>query len=131
MTGRVPCPVAPGPLEAYAARFDPLFGTLAQRRGFREYLQGLLLPRDRNKTLTALAGAEPVVAAQAGGVQLLLDPLLGADVDLVDDLNKQIDQAVGDFALAQPAQCRHQRGAERWRVRPQFIGCFCGGALAE
>ncbi len=71
MTGRVPCPVAPGPLEAYAARFDPLFGTLAQRRGFREYLQGLLLPRDRNKTLTALAGAEPVVAAQAGGVQRL------------------------------------------------------------
>jgi DDE superfamily endonuclease len=44
---------------------------LAQRRGFREYLQGLLLPRDRNKTLTALAGAEPVVAAQAKGVQRL------------------------------------------------------------
>jgi hypothetical protein len=71
MTERVPCPLAPGPLEAYAAQFDPLFGTLAQRRGFREYLQGLLLPRDRNKTLTALAGAEPVVAAQAGAVQRL------------------------------------------------------------
>jgi DDE superfamily endonuclease len=71
MTERLPCPAAPGPLEAYAAEFDPLFGTLAQRRGFREYLQGLLLPRDRNKTLTALAGAEPVVAAQAGAVQHL------------------------------------------------------------
>src|SRR6185437_14336038 len=71
MTGRVPCPAAPGPLEAYAAQFDPLFGTLAQRRGFREYLQGLLLPRDRNKTLTALVGAEPVVAAHAKGVQRL------------------------------------------------------------
>jgi hypothetical protein len=71
MTERRPCPAAPGPLEAYAAEFDPLFGTLAQRRGFREYLQGLLLPRDRNKTLTALAGAEPVVAAQAKGVQRL------------------------------------------------------------
>ena len=57
MTERVPCPSAPGPLEGYAAQFDPLFSTLAQRRGFREYLQGLLLPRDRNKTLTALAGA--------------------------------------------------------------------------
>jgi hypothetical protein len=33
---------------------------LAQRRGLRDYLQGLLAPRDRNKTLTALAGAEPV-----------------------------------------------------------------------
>src|SRR5437763_11227936 len=71
MTERVPCPSAPGPLEGYAAQFDPLFSTLAQRRGFREYLQGLLLPRDRNKTLTALAGAEPVVAAQAGAVQRL------------------------------------------------------------
>jgi hypothetical protein len=56
MTERHPCPPAPGPLEAYAAQFDPLFGTLAQRRSFREYLQGLLLPRDRNKTLTALVG---------------------------------------------------------------------------
>src|SRR5262245_58255043 len=71
MTERRPCPVAPGPLEAYAAEFDRLFTTLAQRRGFREYLQGLLLPRDRNKTLTALAGAEPVAAAQAAAVQRL------------------------------------------------------------
>src|SRR5215218_1352081 len=71
MTKRLPSPPAPGPLEDYTARFDDLFGTLAQRRGFREYLQGLLLPRDRNKTLTALAGAEPVVAAQAKGVQRL------------------------------------------------------------
>jgi SRSO17 transposase len=71
MTKRCPCPSAPGPLEAYAAEFDALFGTLSQRRGFREYLQGLLLPRDRNKTLTALVGAEPVLAAQAGGVQRL------------------------------------------------------------
>jgi hypothetical protein len=71
MTTRRPCPPAPGPLEDYAARFDPLFGSLAQRRGFRDYLQGLLLPRDRNKTLTGLAGAEPVVGAQHREVQRL------------------------------------------------------------
>ncbi|CAA9308499.1 MAG: Mobile element protein [uncultured Gemmatimonadaceae bacterium] len=71
MTARLPCPPAPGPLEAYAAGFDPLFRTLAQRRGFREYLAGLLLPRDRNKTLTALAAAEPVVGAQGAAVQRL------------------------------------------------------------
>ncbi|MFI6006060.1 hypothetical protein ACIA98_37740 [Streptomyces sp. NPDC051366] len=58
MTARVPCPPAPGPLEAYAAAFDDLFRSLAQRRGFREYLTGLLLPRDGNKTLTALAGVD-------------------------------------------------------------------------
>ena len=44
---------------------------LAQRRGFREYLAGLLAPRDRNKTLTALAGAEPVTGAQHPAVQRL------------------------------------------------------------
>ena len=71
MTGRRPCPVAPGPLEEYAARFDDLFGRLAQRRGFREYLAGLLAPRERNKTLTALAGAEPVTGAQHPAVQRL------------------------------------------------------------
>ena len=60
MTSRRPCPPAPGLLEAYAQRFDALFSSLAQRRGFRDYLQGLLLPRDRNKTLTGLAGAEPI-----------------------------------------------------------------------
>src|SRR5215471_15459814 len=73
MTRRVVCPVAPGPLEGYAARFDDLFGRLAQRRGFREYLAGLLAPRDRNKTLTALAGAEPVTGAHGGGVLVIDD----------------------------------------------------------
>ena len=71
MTQRLPCPEAPGPLEGYAARFDDLFASLAQRRGFREYLAGLLAPRDRNKTLTALAGAAPVTGAQHPAVQRL------------------------------------------------------------
>ena len=71
MTRRLACPAAPGPLEDYAARFDELFETLAQRRGFRAYLQGLLLPRDRNKTLTALVGTEPIVGAQHPDVQRL------------------------------------------------------------
>ncbi len=66
-----PCPPAPGPLEDYAGRFDPLLASLAQRRGLRDYLQGLLLPRGRNKTLTALAGAEPTVGAQHREVQRL------------------------------------------------------------
>src|SRR5437879_11066242 len=64
MTKPVACPPAPGPLEEYAARFDDLFTRVAQRRGFREYLAGLLAPRDRNKTLTAVAGAEPVTGAE-------------------------------------------------------------------
>jgi hypothetical protein len=71
MTARRPCPPAPGPLEAYATQFDPLLASVAQRRGFRDYLQGLLAPRDRNKTLTALADAEPITGAQHREVQRL------------------------------------------------------------
>jgi DDE superfamily endonuclease len=71
MSERLPCPLAPGPLEEYAAHFDPLFCKLGQRRSFRAYLEGLLLPRERNKTLTGLAGAEPIVQAQVGPVQRL------------------------------------------------------------
>src|SRR2546429_8393823 len=69
MTKPIGCPPAPGPLEKYAAGFDDLFTHVAQRRGFREYLAGLLAPRERNKTLTALAGAEPVTGAKLPAVQ--------------------------------------------------------------
>jgi hypothetical protein len=71
MTKPVACPPAPGPLEGYAARFDDLFTHVAQRRGFRDYLAGLLAPRERNKTLTALAGAEPVTGSKLPAVQRL------------------------------------------------------------
>ncbi len=64
MTRHIDCPPAPGPLEEYATRFDDLFTHAAHRCGFRACLAGLLLPRDRTKTLTGLAGAAPIVEAQ-------------------------------------------------------------------
>jgi SRSO17 transposase len=64
MTKRYPVNPAPGPLEDYALSFDDLFGARTQRHAFRRYLEGLLLPAERNKTLTALANTEPVVGAQ-------------------------------------------------------------------
>lgn len=64
-------PAAPEPLEAYAVQFDALFHSSAQRRSFRTYLASLPLPRERPKTLTTLAGAEPLVQAQAAPVQRL------------------------------------------------------------
>jgi hypothetical protein len=71
MTKRVACPPAPGPLEGYTRLFDDRFASVAQRRAFREYLHGLLLPRERNKTLTGLAGTEPVLGAQLAPAQRL------------------------------------------------------------
>jgi hypothetical protein len=105
MTRRVPCPPAPGPLEGYAARFDDLFGSLAQRRGFRECLTGLLGPRDRNKTLTALAGAEPVEGAQHPAVQRLQFFLSESrwDPEKVNDRRLEL-------LLADPATAPHGGG---------------------
>lgn len=75
MTQRLPVTPAPGPLEEYAEHFDELFCQRSQREAFRRYLQGLLLPAERNKTLTALANTEPLKEAQhprAQGLQWFL-----------------------------------------------------------
>src|SRR3954451_24579541 len=71
MTKRSSVSPAPEPLENYAVRFDDLFGARAQRQGLRRYLEGLLLPAERNKTLTALANTEPLVGAQRKEAQSL------------------------------------------------------------
>src|SRR3954471_13282642 len=105
MTGRRPCPVAPGPLEGYAARFDDLFTRVAQRRGFREYLAGLLAPRDRNKTLTALAGAEPVTGAQHPAVQRLQFFLSESRWDA-----EKVNARRLELLLADPATAPHGGG---------------------
>jgi SRSO17 transposase len=106
MTSRRPCPPAPGPLEAYAQRFDSLFSSLAQRRGLRDYLQGLLLPRDRNKTLTGLAGAEPVAGAQHRQVQRLQWFLSEATWD-----HQQVNDRRVRLLCEDPATAPHEQGA--------------------
>jgi hypothetical protein len=105
MTKAIACPPAPGPLEGYAARFDDLFTHVAQRRGFREYLAGLLAPRERNKTLTALAGAEPVAGAQHPAVQRLqfFLPESGWDAGRVNARRLEL-------LLAGPATAPHEGG---------------------
>jgi SRSO17 transposase len=71
MTKRIEVSPAPVPLEAYVKHFDPVFGKSNQREGFRGYLQGLLLPAERHKTLTGLVNTEPVVGAQQPRAQKL------------------------------------------------------------
>jgi hypothetical protein len=105
MTTRRPCPPAPGPLEDYARHFDPLLGRLAQRRGLRDYLQGLLLPRDRNKTLTALADAEPIIGAQHREVQRLQWFLSESTWD-----HERVNQRRIELLSADAATAPHKRG---------------------
>src|SRR6267142_5222048 len=99
------CPPAPGPLEGYAARFDDLFTHVAQRRGFREYLAGLLAPRERNKTLTALAGAEPVAGAQHRSVRRLQFFLSESRWD-----PDRVNARRLELLLADPATAPHDAG---------------------
>ena len=78
---------------------------VAQRRGFREYLAGLLAPRDRNKTLTALAGAEPVAGAQHPAVQRLQFFLSESRWD-----PEQVNARRLELLLADPATAPHGGG---------------------
>jgi hypothetical protein len=78
---------------------------VAQRRGLRDYLQGLLLPRDRNKTLTALADAEPITGAQHREVQRLQWFLSESTWD-----HEAVNQRRIALLGADPATAPHARG---------------------
>ena len=71
MTKRIEITQAPEPLEAYIRHFDALLGKSNQREEFRRYLEGLLLPSERHKTLTGLVNSEPEVGAQLPRAQKL------------------------------------------------------------
>jgi hypothetical protein len=71
LTARGPGLPASAPPEVDIKIFDPLFHSLAQRRGFRTYLASVLAPRHRPMTLTAHAGAEPLIQAHTAPVQQL------------------------------------------------------------
>jgi hypothetical protein len=71
VTEPVACPPAPGPLEGYSARFDDLSLMWRSAGGSGSTWRGCWRRGDQNKTLTALAGAEPVTGAQHPEVQRL------------------------------------------------------------
>ena len=81
MSKRKETTIAPEPLEEYIEPFDRHFEKWNQREGFRRYLEGLLLPTERNKTLTGLANTEPVVGAQHRQAQFLQWFLCESDWD--------------------------------------------------
>ena len=92
-------------MEDYAVHFDRLCASLAQRRGFRQYLAGLLTARDRNKTLTCLVGAEPVVGAQHRAVQRLQYFLSESTWD-----HEKVNQRRLELLLVDPATAPHVDG---------------------
>ena len=58
-TARKPTIPTTDAIDTFCAQFDDLFTRRAARQAFRHYLIGLLLPRERNKTMTVLASLVP------------------------------------------------------------------------
>ena len=130
MTRRVPCPPAPGLLAGYVAQLDELLPNVAQRRALRAYLHGLLLPRERNKTLTGLAGTAPVLGAQAPPAQRLQWFLSESawDAEAIND--RRLALLVGDPAtrphdggvLVIDETGDRKDGTKTAHVAPQYLG---------
>src|SRR5918911_3639583 len=59
VTPRKPTRPTVAAIDQFCAQFDDLFSRRAAREAFRQYVMGLLLPREHNKTLTVLAALVP------------------------------------------------------------------------
>jgi SRSO17 transposase len=125
MTKRLPVAPAPAPLEAYAAPFDPLFSQRSQRMAFRRYLEGLLLPAERTKTLAALATTEPVVGAQHPHAQSLQWCLSEAtwDPSAVNDQRRAVLRAGSLTApTAAGVLVIDEHGDRTWGTKTAHVG---------
>jgi len=125
MTKRQAVAAAPGPLEAYAASFDALFAKTNQRHAFRQYLEGVLLPAERNKTLTALANTEPIIGAQNASAQSLQWFLSEStwDPDIVN--TRRVDLLCADPVTAPHAEgvlVIDEHGDRKWGHKTARVG---------
>jgi len=113
-------------LEDYATRFDDLFRRArAQREGFRRYLEGLLLPAERNKTLTALANTEPVAGAQRREAQSLQWFLSESGWDPQDINERRLELLVEDPATAPDEEgvlVIDEHGDRKWGKKTAHVG---------
>jgi SRSO17 transposase len=89
-------------IDQFCASFDNLFGRYEERQALRQYLIGLLLPREHNKTLVELASIVPGARRQA--------------------LHHFLHDAPWD------AEALNQRRLQIWQVHP-FLGPHAAGVL--
>jgi SRSO17 transposase len=125
MTRRLPVASSPGPLEDYALRFDDLLRARAQREGFRRYLEGLLLPAERNKTLTALANTEPVAGAQRKEAQSLQWFLSESGWDQQELNGRRLELLFEDSATAPNGEgvlVIDEHGDRKWGKKTAHVG---------
>ena len=99
---RKPTPPTTEAIDQFCAAFDDLFARYEERRALRQYLIGLLLPREHNKTLVELASIVPGTNRQA--------------------LHHFLHDAPWD------AEALNRRRLERWQAHP-YLGPHAGGVL--
>lgn len=134
MTKRLAVTPAPGPLEDYAQRFDELFAKRNQREGFRRYLEGLLLPAERNKTLTAIANTEAVVGAQHPTAQRLQWFLSESTLDPVVVNRRRVDllvEAANTAPNEQGVLVIDETGDRKWGSKTAHVGRQYLGSIGK
>ncbi len=101
-TPRKPTPPTTAAIDQFCAAFDDLFTRYEERQALRQYLIGLLLPREHNKTLVELAS-------------------------IVPDANRQ---ALHHFLHNAPwdADALNRRRLDQWQAHP-WLGPHAGGVL--
>ena len=99
---RKPTPPTTEAIDQFCARFDDLFARYEERQALRQYLIGLLLPREHNKTLVELATIVPGARRQA--------------------LHHFLHDAPWD------GEALNQRRLQLWQAHP-YLGPHAGGVL--
>jgi DDE superfamily endonuclease len=125
MSTRLPVTPAPQPLEAYIQHFDPLFTKRNQREAVRRYLEGLLLPAERNKTLTALANTEPVAGAQRKEAQSLQWFLSESGWDPREVNERRLELSFEELTIAPTENgvlVIDEHGDRKWGKRTAHVG---------
>lgn len=134
MSHRLPVLAAPGPLEDFAQAFDDLLERRSQREALRRYLEGLLLPTERNKTLTALANAEPIAGAtkwQAQKLQWFLSESTW-DPDLINQ--RRLELLVAEAQTAPPEAgvlVIDETGDRNWGTKTAHVGRQYLGSIGK
>ena len=134
MTQRVAANPAPGPLEEYLQNFDDLFSKLNQREATRRYLEGLLLPMERNKTLTGLANTEPIVGAQHASAQKLQWFLSESSWDPARVNQRRMELLMADSDTApssQGALVIDETGDRKWGDQTAHVGRQYLGSIGK
>src|SRR3712207_3478402 len=121
-------------LFPYTTLFRSLFSKVNQRGAFRRYLEGLLLPTERNKTLTALANAEPIVGAQDATVQALQWFLTESTWDAQAVNQQRVELLRADPATAPDAAgvlVIDETGDRKWGTKTSHVGRQYLGSIGK